>query len=479
MGEVDSLREIRRFEEILAARLGIHREALSRCQIEAALVERVGATRAANARAYLERLADPAASRGELRALAPLLTVGETYFGRGADHFRAFVEHVLPERLRATGRGRKLRILSAGCSSGEEPYTVAMLLGDLDLECEVEIVGIDVNPANLAKAARARFGSWALRDLDGASRSRHFVERNGELVLRPEIRERVRFEERNLLEEDAAFWRPGSFDVIFCRNVLIYFTPEAVKDVVARFARALVPGGFLFLGHSETLRGVSQAFQTISGEDTFYYQVGEAPVPVAKPALARRPAAPVAARPAAAPAWPPRPAAPPPQPPPPTLGDALDLIRHERYAEAEVALRALPDDADTLIALASVLHNLGSAAEAGRVCRELRRRDVANPDVRYLEALGHEQSGDHAAAADRALDATRLDPSFAMPHMLLGRASRRRGDLETARRAYTRALDLLLHEHPRRLLLHAGGFSRDAVRQLCRTELTRCAKGRT
>src|SRR5687767_5819574 len=146
--------DLSQFEHILAERLGVHPGAVTRGHIEGALAQRLRETRAGSSSAYLARLADPNGGRGELRALAEILTVGETYFGRGRDHFQAFVDNVLPDRLRAQAQTRRLRVLSAGCSTGEEPYTLAMLLRDHESAgWDIDLVGIDVNPASLAHAA--------------------------------------------------------------------------------------------------------------------------------------------------------------------------------------------------------------------------------------------------------------------------------------------------------------------------------------
>ena len=184
----------------------------------------------------------------EVRALAERLTVGETFFFRNTNDLQAFVRVVLPDRIRARAAQRKLRILSAGCSSGEEPYTLAMLARQLPQlqSWDVVIKGIDVNPAAIARAVAARYTPWSLRQTPEATRDRFFKPAGREFVLVEEVRERVVFEQRNLVAEDDAFWVPGAFDVVFCRNVMMYFAPEVTRRVVSRIAASLTPAVSIF-----------------------------------------------------------------------------------------------------------------------------------------------------------------------------------------------------------------------------------------
>src|SRR5258708_27547401 len=208
----------------------------------------------------------------ELRAIAELLTVGETYFFRKGDHFRALIEYALPDRLRAAGSHRPIRVLSAGCSSGEEPHTLAILLREHFPELDssgVTIVGIDVNRAAIDKAKQALYSQWSLRETLAPIRQRYFRSVGTDLALIDDIRAMVRFEERNLFEEDTSFWQRASFDIVFCRNVVIYFGPDKVSEAIKRLTEILVSRGFLFLRHSESLRGMTDDFDVLQTHNTF------------------------------------------------------------------------------------------------------------------------------------------------------------------------------------------------------------------
>jgi chemotaxis protein methyltransferase CheR len=222
------------------------------------------------AEVYLTRL-ETGHLEDEIGALSQELTVSETYFFRHNEQYRAFAEIALPDSIGARSAARRLRILSAGCASGEEAYSLAMLVqaADLDRSWDVSILGVDVNPAIVSKATRALFSEWALRDTPADVRRRWFTPAGRDFVLDDTVRAAVRFEERNLTRDDPHLWQPDTYDIVFFRNVLMYFTPENQKAVIARIGRALRAGGFLFLGHAETLRGLSTDFYLRHTHETF------------------------------------------------------------------------------------------------------------------------------------------------------------------------------------------------------------------
>lgn len=499
--------ELDRFKAIVGERLGLHFADGQEHAVVDALRERIGQTGSPSATAYLARLTQPGTARAELRAVAERLTVPETYFFRDASQLRAFSEVVLPDRLAARRSTGHLRILSAGCASGEEPYTLAMAVRDHLGETtpwRVSILGIDLNVAMLEKARAARYSPWSFRQTPEAVRERSFRADGKGFVLDPAIRAMVTLEERNLIEDDPLFWRPDSFDVVFCRNVLMYFSAELIRQVVARIAHALAPGGYFFLGHAETLRGVSQEFHLRSSHDTFYYQ-RRAPddraepspfaVALARPSLEATPppldgdwvaaiasssqrisSLPVASeRARTRPTAPPAAAIPPPSV---DLGAVLALIQRERFTEALALLDALPPPAqrrhDVQLLRAVLLTNRGDLASAELVCGEVLRSDELNAGAHYLMALCREQAGDHGGALAHDRTAIYLESGFAMPHLHLGLVAKKAGDLDTARRELSEALILLSCEEPSRVAMFGGGFSRDALVELCRTELRGC-----
>mgnify|MGYP001034149918 CR=1 FL=1 len=200
----------------------------------------------------------------ELSDIMDVLTTNETYFFRESFQLRAFSEEIIPELTAIKGaRGdRTLRIWSAGCSTGEEPYTIAMLLMEKpELSgWKIEIVGTDISQRVLHQARKGVYGSSAFRVTDEIYKSRYFHEQDGQFRIADSVRELVTFSRLNLYDQ-SRFLFLGKMDIVFCRNVIIYFDLPAKKKVVEQFYNSLNSGGFLLLGHSESLMNITTAFK--------------------------------------------------------------------------------------------------------------------------------------------------------------------------------------------------------------------------
>lgn len=257
------------FRTLVEARLGLRFEDSGR--LAESLRTRIEA-RKLDLRRYLHLLESPLEFK-EWRTLAQQLTVTETSFFRHEAQFRAFARAVLPACLQRH-EGRNLHILSAGCASGEEAYTLAMLIdaADLDPACQVSITGVDINHAALNKAAAGYYEAAALGETPPEALDRWFRPQAGGYMLDARIRAMVHFEERNLAGDDAALWHVHGYDVVFCRNVLSYFSPALAQDIVRRITRALRPGAYLFLGKTENLQGLSADFDACRSEGGIYYR---------------------------------------------------------------------------------------------------------------------------------------------------------------------------------------------------------------
>jgi chemotaxis protein methyltransferase CheR len=494
--------ELDHFRGIVASRLGLQFDEGRLDMLGDVLRQRLEARGRRSASRYLASLG-AGGDREEVRTLAALLTVTETYFFRAPEHFRALAEVALPERLRALRSARPLRILSASCASGDEAYSVALVLREQFPELSgVTILGVDLNPAMLAKAGEARYGEWALRQTPAALRERYFARNGGQFVLDPRVRSMVAFEERNLGVENGAPWNLSSFDIIFCRNTIMYLAPEAARLTVARLTRALAPGGFLFLSHVETLRGLSHDFHLRHSHDSFYYLKREEDEPWLEPA-APEPAGVRQSVDAAHVSWvdsirlaseqidnlsrnrkpPHEPAAPPSRRSqtlqrPVQLDATLELLRQERFREALETMRNVPSefsgDRDVLLLRAVLLTNCGEVAAAQSVCEQLLGLDDLNASAQYVTALCREHAGDYEGAREHDQAAVYLDPSFAMPHLHLGLIAKRTGDLAAARREMEQAALLLEREDASRILLLGGGFSRQALLEFSHAECHAC-----
>lgn len=215
---------------------------------------------------------DPRAE-GEFDQIYDLVTTNETYFFREPAQLAAFTEEIIPDLLTRKSI-RKVRIWSAGCSSGEEPYSIAMLLQEAGLynHAVFEIFASDINQAVLAKARRGHYRENAFRATDPAVRDRYFArEQDGSWRISDDIRNRVSFGRLNLYDE-ARVSLLGHVDVIFCRNVIIYFDEASKKVVVGSFYNRLLEGGYLLLGHSESLISLSTQFKLRHLKNDMVYQ---------------------------------------------------------------------------------------------------------------------------------------------------------------------------------------------------------------
>lgn len=505
-----SASDVERFRGIVARRLGLHFDD-SKLAFLAGVLGRRAEHRGHNCEIYLTLLESPQPIRGEIGALASELTVAETFFFRNPDQFRAFAECVVSSRMAASQARRRPRILAAGCASGEEAYSLAIILRETmaDPACEISIRAADVNPAMIEKARRARYPAWSLRETPAEIQQRWFKRDGREFVLDREVRAMVEFEERNLVENDPDLWKPESYDVIFCRNVLMYLTPDSSQAVVQRISRSIVPGGYLFLGHAETLRGLSNDFHLLHTHGTFYYrrrmvsehderatgtelsfghaselQVFPALVDGAETwvdairnaadriqALAEGSASRKTGLPSgssdtaqATPVW--------------DLGLSLELLKKERFSDALDFVHSLPPesarDPEVLLLRAVLLTHSGQFERAEQVCGELLEIDELSSGAHYLLALCREGAGDRTSAIEQNQIAVYLDPTFTMPRLHLGLLMKRAGDRSDACREFGQALLLLQREEASRLLLFGGGFGRDALAGLCKAEIAAC-----
>lgn len=227
---------------------------------------------------YFAVLSDPDAGALELERLVNSLTIGETHFFRDSGQFNALVNHVLPEIIERKRNNRTLRIWSAGCASGEEPYSIAMLLRELMPDIQdwsITILGTDINTQHLERAKRAVYGDWAFREARAKSfRDRYFTAHNNQYRLSPEICKMVTLSLLNLAEDSYPSYVTNTMflDLILCRNVTIYFPDEVTRKVIGRFSGALVDGGWLVTGHSEYSTYNYQRFRARNFPGAILYQ---------------------------------------------------------------------------------------------------------------------------------------------------------------------------------------------------------------
>jgi chemotaxis protein methyltransferase CheR len=205
------------------------------------------------------------------------MTTNETLWFRDAYPFEVLKNRVMPEMLKASAGGQRLRIWSAACSSGQEPYSLSMTVDEYERSTPsqpkpaVQIVATELSGAMLAACKAAEYDTLAIaRGLSAERLQRYFdATTPGRWAVKPAVRSRVEFRVQNLLDSYAAL---GKFDIVFCRNVLIYFSADVKKDILRRIHATLKPGGYLFLGASEALNGLPELYQMVQCSPGIIYK---------------------------------------------------------------------------------------------------------------------------------------------------------------------------------------------------------------
>ncbi len=391
--------------------------------------------------AYVEEL-ERAGSK-EWQSLEDAITVGETYFFRYPDHFSALREDVLPRLIEARRDVRSLRIWSIGCSNGAEPYSVAILLrellGDEVDSWRISLTGGDISEKALSAARAGRFNAWALRTMGPEDRAKYFDRDGAICVLKRQFRSMVRFERQNILDllspTPPLEWT--AFDLILCRNVLIYFSPEQALEITAALSRRLVADGVLFLGHAEATLATApslwqaiprvlptefvQALLPLASIQPFVY--APLPLPTAPQSWTTPVAAPEAA----------------------TGDNSIEMV--QRLADA------------------------GAYEEAGRLCASLIARDPMSSRLHYYDAILRQVSDDAAGAEAALKRALYLDRNFVLAHHRLGIVLLGMGRTGDARRSLLTAARLAEASPSTDPLPEGHGVSAGDLREMLRDQL--------
>jgi chemotaxis protein methyltransferase CheR len=434
------------------------------------IAERMRATSCPDVASYLALLSG-AGAQAERQSLLDEVTIPETHFFRNPPQIRALRKHVLPELLRQSSGSRRLRIWSAGCSTGEEPYTVAMLLRELlpaYTGWDIKVVATDISTRALAAAKAARYSERSLVMTDPLDLARWFVldTTTGEFVVRDEVRDMIEFAHHNLVTDPPPFDQ-GDLDLVLCRNVTIYFDRNTTRSLMSRLHSRLRDGGYLFLGHAETLWHISDDFSLASLGDAFVYRRLDA-----RPDAKRRSILPDRR----------------------TENELLPLLSDRRRAGADRrGTRTVPGRARSSIRPGPVarptaidpLRAVRTAVTAGRYAEAV---DVANDVItatplraepHYLQGLAFTNLGRDAEALVALRKAVYLDPQHGFAHFLLAGALERTGEHRAAARSYRAAATVLGGRPADSVAEELGGRSVAELAALCVTLARRAdAQGR-
>lgn len=393
--------------------------------------------------------ADPAC----FASLLDEVTVGETYFFRNPEHFELVRSELLPALRALREPEHVLQLWSAGCATGEEPYSLAMLLDGEGLLERARVLASDIAPRALERARIGRYREWSLRGLDPLIQRRWLQTEGDHARVCERIRRSVVFSQLNLAEPGYSSQHTaiGGLDLIFCRNVLIYFDAATIAAVEHRLYEALAPGGFAILGPSDPMLGRNAPFEVEISEQGLYY---------------RRPGAPVHALEQRAPSqWPARPAS----------GAPARIVQAETAVGAD---RGQPprERASALDSLRAVWRAEG-AGEALRGCQRALLREALNAELHYLHALLLLDLGRDEEALEAARRTLYLEPGLAIAQFTLGSILERAGRPGAARRPYRNALDAAAACPSDEALPLADGVLAGALASAARAALVRLGEG--
>jgi chemotaxis protein methyltransferase CheR len=478
--------EIEQFSEFFSEKCGLHFDRRNRKTLERGIQRRmrvVAAPSVAAYFAYLQRFFD---SRQEFKKLVALLTIGETSFFRFDPHFAALIEQVLPELIKRHQTSRRLRIWSAGCSTGEEVYSLAITLLQHFPQLanwDVTILGTDISHQSLAAARRGNYQERTLRHVSPELLAKWFVKDGTEWTVSDRLRMLTRFSYLNLQSETYPEAKNGTTecDLIFCRNVMIYFRPETVQAVVSRLRRALRPGGYLFLGHAETLGTGFLDFVRCQHQGGTYYRAdGEDEVnsatagdkedardknkpsfmlfenphdnrllPQHSPAEAKEKSGIILA----------------------------DKVNNKTTSPKNSAVQNLSaDTASQLLDQGLFLADQGRLDEALAFCQQVLQADDLSPRGYFLRGLIRDQQGQSLLAAEDFQRVILLDIKAIMAHYHLAHVYRRIGRKAEALRSLQTAIRLLTKMGTKETIPEAKDWTVSGLLERCGAEIKQLEK---
>jgi chemotaxis protein methyltransferase CheR len=452
--------EYERTTQTLVRLAGLVFDVSRRGAISAILHERLEATGHPSVDSYLAHV-ESSLGLEERQQLLDAVTIQETHFFRNLPQMEALRRDVLPDLLkRNRSTGRPLTIWSAGCSTGEEPYTLAMLLVQLFEETgpfPVRIVGTDVSAAALDVARAGVYSGRTIHLAEPGAVDRWFDARPDDSfsVAQP-VRDLVEFRLQNLVADEPPFG-PGEVDLVVCRNVTIYFGRETTRRLVDGFHRLLTPGGYLLLGHAETLWQISDSFSLLPVGEAFVYRKEVQPSPGRTPSVS-----------AAAPGAAPRPTA-----PRRVMRDVLRVpgLRPKRAPEparpVAPPIRSIPSPLEDLLRAREALA-AGNYAEAATLADRATATHPLLVEGYIIEGRALANQGDDDGAIAALRKAVFLDPTAAHAHFLLATTLSRVGDPAGAALSFAAAAETLPSASPETLTELLDGRAVSDLVDLCR-----------
>lgn len=455
--------DFERFRQLINQASGIFFDRGKRDLLRLGLSDRAEETDAKSLTDYYEQLTNSPEREIELRRLLENLSVQETQFFRNLPQFDALRKFVIPELVRRKSIGyRNLRFWSAGCSTGQEPYSLAMSLLDVLPEPDtwnIQILGTDLSEAALATAEKGWYAERHLHGVDRQHLQKYFQESEGGYQVVERVRKMVHFVSHNMVNDPLPISIFGTCDVVFCRNVIIYFTHETAKYVIEHFFDILNPGGFMFLGHSETLWKMSAKYSLVEMGDAFIYKK-----PLPRSLEGRRFIPDRRLRDVLLPP-----------------GVASDRRRKDERRDArseadlisqsEPSKTEKPDDdqpqIEPLLGKARASMDMGENDNAVKLLLELIKQNSDYAEAHYMLGMAYEHKNEMQLAVDSFRRTIFCDSTHSLAHFHLANTLERTGSFKGAIKEYRNAVKALKEDAPGRWEIDLDAFDAEALVNLC------------
>lgn len=433
-----------------------------------------------SAESYLRKLLAEPLTRDQIEVLASHLTIGETYFFRDKTCFDFLKTVVLPHLIRSCKENRRIRIWSAGCSSGEEPYSLAILLEQLlpDIgNWTISILATDINPLMLARAEEGNYSDWAFRDVPEQIRLENFTKTGKNTwKINEQLKRHITFRFHNLMEDPFPSLVNGTnaMDLILCRNVLMYFSLESARKIAGDLGKTLTEGGYLVFSPVEVPQIEDSLLTRVQFNGQTFFHKEEGSRSLHAPVIQ----APVTEIPDIAPTRD-SPGAPQDSPEafsvstdsadaiiPSTQAGLTDPARiredgriAEPAARIEAGIRDTSSESREIMLLIRAYANRGDFDEALRWCDQAIASDLFNPTHYYLKAIILGEQGDERAGVEALKKTLYLDPDFILASIALGSSARKQGREIEAARYFSNACSVLRKQKGDEIIPESGGIT--------------------
>jgi len=484
-----------RLKELISGKIGLNINERKLDELEKALLKGFSNSQYSSLQEYMAWLMRVPISSPDWRSLIEILTVNETYFFRNAPQFESLRSVIFPAIIDAKRQQnrRELRVWSAGCATGEEPYSIAMLLSEILPDFKkwnIFILGTDINHSSLEKARTGFYREWSFRDVPQRIRSEYFTPQDGGFVIRPDIQQMVTFNYLNLVENcyPSFYNQTTDMDMIMCRNVMIYFSNQTSERVIERFYQTLDTNGWLLVGHSEPMTMLPHNFTTVNIQDALFYRK---PDPLSAkekstPAGASRKNIDTAARSLksrygsvhsaqqirtvgkmnASPTNKLRPQA-------EDMSEVNALVAAGKWLEAIQVLtdkiQTRPDKVDYYLDMAKIYANQKMLDQALRWCEKALEKDRVYLPSYFITSLVYQELNRFADAERLLKQAIYVNPDFLFGHFHLAMLYQKTGDLTKAKKIFSTIQRQLAELSGKDTLMYSDGLTVEQMSKLVST----------